>query len=417
MMYDHKIKYWFPKIITPGNMINLLLLCILVLTILPVAFTRVVLLKKDFINREILPASNKSFALYLLLIFNLFIVFPGVAQVDSNQFVLSDTIEFQGDFFDIEAPFDCTLEFDIKEYQRSKNKGQYLPAKLSFYDQKDSLITTRQVRLKARGNFRRDHCSLPPLWLNIKKAKIAGEEFENVNKMKIVTHCRMSSTYQSVIMKEFLAYNIYRVISPYSFRVRLMEIRYIDTGRKNKEYTDWAFVIEPEAMMAERLDAFPFKYDNISRTQTRVFETDVMSIFQYMIGNADYSIMARHNTKLIKLNDLSVSEPIPVPYDFDYTGIVNAPYAEPGENLPIEKITDRYFLGPCRTREEFQNAIDVFIQKKENINEVVNSFPYANAKTKKDVIDYLNEFYNQLEKSWFIEFNLESTCLKKSMDN
>jgi len=401
----------FPKMSKPGKMINKLLLCFPGLAFLLIEFIRVFLLKKNFINRKILSASNKSLTLHLLLISNLLIVFPGAAQDNNHQYVLSDTIEFQGDFFDIKAPFECTLEFDIKAYQRNKNKGDYLPAELSFYNQEDSLLTTRQVRLKARGKFRRAHCTLPPLWLNIKKANVASEEFENVNKMKIVTHCRMSSTYQSIIMKEFIAYNIYRVISPYSFRVRLMEIRYIDTGRKNKEYTDWAFVIEPEAMMAERLDAFPFKYDNISRDQTKVFETDVMSIFQFMIGNADYSIMTRHNTKLIKLNDLSVSEPIPVPYDFDYTGIVNAPYAKPGENLDIESITDRYFLGPCRTREEYQKAIDVFVQKKESIYDVVNSFPYASAKTKKDILDYLNEFYNQINKSWFIELNLESTCL------
>ena len=360
---------------------------------------------------------KNSTNLYLVLILVPFTIFRTNAQIDSNQYQLGDTIEFEGDFFDIDAPFDCSLEFNIKAYQRSKNKGQYLPAKLSFYDQKDSLLTTRQVRLKARGNFRRSHCSLPPLWLNIKKANVASEEFESVNKMKIVTHCRMSSTYQSAIIKEFLAYSIYRVISPYSFRVRLMEIRYIDTGRKNKENKNWAFIIEPEAMMAERLNAMPFKLDNISRDQTMEYETDVMSLFQYMIGNSDYSIMTRHNVKLIKLKDLSVPYPIPVPYDFDYTGIVNAPYAEPGENLGIEKITDRYFLGPCRTREEYQNAMNVFIQKKENIYEVVKSFPYASAKTKKDVIDYLNEFYNQIEKSWFIEFNLESTCFKKSSDN
>jgi hypothetical protein len=130
-----------------------------------------------------------------------------------------------------------------------------------------------------------------------------------------------------------------------------------------------------------------------------------------MIGNADYSIMSRHNVKLLKLKDLSVEQPIPVPYDFDYTGIVNASYAIPGENLGIEKITDRYFTGPCRTAEEYQLALDVFIQKKKAIYELVNSFPYAGEKIKKEVLKYINEFYSLTEKSWFIERNLESTCL------
>lgn len=333
------------------------------------------------------------------------------AQIDTNQYELSDTLEIEADFFNIESPFDCTLEFDIKEYQKNKYEGEYLNAKLSFYDQEDSLLTTREVRLKARGQFRRSHCTLPPLWLNIKKSGVAGKEFQDVKKMKVVTHCRMSQTYQSAIMKEFLTYKIYGIISPYSFRVRLMEIKYIDAGRKNKEYSNWAFIIEPEAMMAERLEAIPFKLDNISRNDTKVFETDVMSIFNYMIGNADYSIMARHNTKLLRLKDMSIANPIPVPYDFDYTGIVNAPYAVPGENLNIEKITDRYFLGPCRTDEEFEKAMDVFKSKKEDIFGFIQSFPYASDKTKKAVTGYLEEFYTLLEKSWFIEHELKSTCL------
>jgi hypothetical protein len=221
----------------------------------------------------------------------------------------------------------------------------------------------------------------------------------------------MSKLYQLIILKEFLCYEIFKVLSPYSFRVRLMEIRYIDTGRKNKEYFSWAFIIEPESMMAERLNAMPFKLDNISRNQTRVFETDVMSLFQYMIGNADYSIMGRHNVKLIRLLDSLNAPPISVPYDFDYSGIVNAPYAEPGENLNIKSITERYFLGPCRTKEEYQKAIDVFIRKKQEIYKLVNSFPYASEKIIKNVMSYLNEFYLLLEKPRFIEQHLESTCL------
>jgi hypothetical protein len=170
-------------------------------------------------------------------------------------------------------------------------------------------------------------------------------------------------------------------------------------------------------MMAERLNALPYKLDNISKNQALPYETDIMSLFQFMIGNSDYSIMKRHNVKLLKLKDLNMPNPIPVPYDFDYTGIVNAPYAEPEEHHGIDKITDRQYLGPCRTKDEYQKAIEVFIQRKEDIYATVNAFAYADSKTKKYVLNYLNEFYSLIEKSWFIEHELESTCYKKAKDN
>ena len=163
-----------------------------------------------------------------------------------------DTIDSSIDMFEEEDPMLITLTLDLKKYQREKFKGEYMPAKFEYH-LSDSLILEKQVRLKARGKFRRQHCSFAPFWLNIRKADVVNQHLQGIKRIKVVTHCNGGHAYGDYVLKEYLAYKIYNLLSPVSFRVRLVKMRYIDTGRKNKVTENWAFMIEPEALLAERL--------------------------------------------------------------------------------------------------------------------------------------------------------------------
>jgi hypothetical protein len=331
------------------------------------------------------------------------------AQSDTLDISVDDTVSVGDDFFNTDDPFNCTMEFDIKSYQRNKYEGKYMPIKMTYYDL-DSIPVKKEFKVKARGNFRRQHCGLPPLWLNVKKANLVSEQFQDVNKIKLVTHCRGGNSYNQYVLKEYLTYKIYNLISAFSFRVRLAEIKYIDTGRKHKTYTYWAFLIEPEMMMADRLNCIPIKADKLGNAHTDSSATDVMALFQYMIGNGDYSITGRHNLKLIKENDPFKVYPIPVPYDFDYSGLVNAYYAIPRETLGIEKVTDRFFLGPCRSDDEYHKALKVILDKENEIVSLVKEFPYLDDKGRAEMIDYLKSFFRQANQEWFISRDIKSTC-------
>ncbi len=152
-------------------------------------------------------------------------------------------------------------------------------------------------------------------------------------------------------------------------------------------------MIEPKEVMAERLDAYPLKENKISYKSTDRMQTDIMCLFQYLIGNADYSIQSRQNVKLLNMKDPDKQRPIPVPYDFDYSGFVNAEYAIPGDNLGIEKVTDRYFLGPCRSNERYSQILDIFYDKKNEIYSLVNSSEHLRESSKRTAIKYLDEFF------------------------
>ncbi len=331
------------------------------------------------------------------------------AQDAPEEGELIDTIDTSVDLFNEINPMDMTLTFDLKKYQRSKFKGEYLPVHF-YYQINDTLRLEKSMRIKARGEFRRKHCSFAPFWLNIRKADIANQHLQEVTRIKIVTHCRGSNEYADYLLKEYLTYKIYNILSPISFRVRLLRMKYVDTGRKNRVTESWAFMIEPEEMLAGRHDGQVIKKDELIMRLMKPETMDLVALFQFMIGNADYSIAGRHNVKILGLPGFGSEGYTPVPYDFDYTGLVNAEYALPGENLGITSIQDRYFLGLCREESEYQQVIDHLEKHRDEILEMINSFPYMKEKKKSEMISYLEGFFILASDTERIRKKLNKTC-------
>lgn len=331
------------------------------------------------------------------------------AQEDNIGDRITDTLALEIDLFNSSEPASISLKFDIRKFLRNKNEDKYMDAIL-IYNFGDSINIEKEIRVKPRGNNRREVCRFPPILINIKKSKLNITSLADIDKIKFVTHCIELEANNNNVLKEYLVYKMYNLISPYSFKVRLAKVNYIDTGRDNREYTGWGFFIEPEEMLAERVEAFPLKTDFMSYKNTEAGITDIMSMFQYLIGNADYSILGRQNIKLLKLKDSDFKYPIPVPYDFDYSGFVNASYAIPGDNLGIKSVRERYFLGPCRTEERFEEINDYFFDIKDELYSLILSFEYLDDRTKRHSIDYLDQYYMQAQKNKYIQQYLLSSC-------
>ena len=346
--------------------------------------------------------------LFLIICFICFCQF-GYSQTGIKTNVNNDTILFSNDFFDQNKALELNLEFDIKTFTAEKSDEVYLPAILTYYID-DTVEISRSVKIKARGKVRKDYCYFPPFFLNIKNTDLLDDSLLSVHKVKVVSHCKNSNLYNNYILKEYLIYKIFNIISDYSFKVRLINIKYIDTGRENKTYTYFAFMIEPEKSLAERLKAYPLKMDKINYNQADTLFTTVMSIFQYMIGNTDFSITGRHNVKLFTLKDFTRQSLIPVPYDFDYSGFVNTPYAKPRPSHGIKSVTERYFYGLCRTDDVYNIVLDIYREKKDDIFSFINTCEYLDKKTRRYVISYLEDFYKEIENPKFIQKHLRTTC-------
>lgn len=346
---------------------------------------------------------------YLLFVFLIIVPHAVFSQSALEEQVINDTNAIYKNFFSKETPIELTLEFDLKAYQRTRSSEEYHDAKL-IYQFDDSSRMVHNVKLKSRGEFRKKLCVIPPFWLNIKKADLPSPELDDVKKIKVVTHCRNAERYSDYLLKEYLVYKMYNIFTPYSFRVRLIKIKYIDTGRDNKITENWAFAIEPEEMMEKRLDAKFIENDKLAMATVNSTVMDRLSMFQYMIGNGDYSVTGRHNLKIIKLYRNGPVGNIPVPYDFDFTGFVNTSYASPRENLGIENVRERYFLGPCRSDLIYQKVVDEQYELEEDIFCLLEEFEYLSQQHKSEIVMYIKDYFSSIRSPNFIDRNIKSTC-------
>ncbi|PLX17100.1 MAG: hypothetical protein C0597_07330 [Marinilabiliales bacterium] len=328
-----------------------------------------------------------------------------------SQKVQEDFVLFDSDFFLKDELLEIVLEFDVKKLMNEKDKEEYLPATLKYYTN-DSVEISGKVRVKTRGESRKRQCHLPPYWINIKGSGLYDKKGFDSNKIKVVSHCRAGKIYSHYLLNEYFIYKAYNVISENSFRVRLIKVRYVDTGRKNKETIGWAFMIEPDRMLASRIHAIPIKVNNLSFRHTDSSLVDIMCFFQYMIGNTDFSIRNRHNIKLYKYKDHTRPDLIPVAYDFDFSGLINAAYANPAEELNLTGVRERYYIGECRSDKQFDRVIEFYKKSEDKIYDLIENADYLDKRAKIEARKYLEGFFLDLSRNNFKERKLYSSCYK-----
>lgn len=313
------------------------------------------------------------------------------------------------DLFDTHEPFELEISSDFRQLIKKKFKGEYQPAVLIHRPDENTFIR-REIRIKARGNSRREICYFPPLKLNFDKSKFRYENLRDLDKIKMVSYCQKGKTYETYHLKEYLCYRILNVLTPLSFKVRLIRMRYTDTGKnKRKPFDSYAFLIETVDRLEKRLAATELKEVKVIDKYTDQEQMDLVAVFQFMIANYDWSVPALHNVKLLKYDEQQ-RLPFAVPYDFDYCGLVNAHYAIPPEELAIESVTDRLFRGYCRSKSEYFQAFETFRSKKEEIYALIRDFPYLEQREKKGMLAFLDEFYRIIGNERDVQYYILDNC-------
>jgi hypothetical protein len=220
----------------------------------------------------------------------------------------------------------------------------------------------------------------------------------------------MSKSYIQTILREYLIYKLFNIITEKSFRVRLVNMNYIDSEDNVKPFTRYAFLIEDIEVLASRNNSFVVKSENLRMRHINSASMIQLSMIQYMIGNVDWSITKQHNVKLIKVNELREELPYAIPYDFDYAGFVNATYAINVQNPDISSVKTRMFVGICYTKDEYQEIVKRFSEKKDEINTLINNFELLETKTKKRISNYINDFQKLIEQPDFYEKHVLPLC-------
>jgi hypothetical protein len=348
----------------------------------------------------------------ILIFLSVFFVLPVFSQIDSTviQNTIADTHYVNPILFDSNELFEITLRFDITAFKRKRPDVDYLDAILTYHTSKTDSIN-KKIKVRARGNVRKDICDFPPVMLNFKMKDSSSGEFEGIDKLKLVSYCRLG--YQNYVLKEYLIYKLYNVLTDNSLKVRLMKTNYINTSKPGKPLSEFGFVIEPITLFEKRTNSGEVNPKSITQKNIKPEMMDRLAIFNYMIGNTDWSVPILHNVLVFSQSkserpDLGMI----VPYDFDYAGLVDAEYAVPFEGLGIKSVRERRYLGICRDKDVYLNDLKEFTDKKEQFYKVINEFPYLTEKEKKKMIMYLDEFFNKIDNRNTIVYDILGGCMK-----
>lgn len=302
-------------------------------------------------------------------------------------------------FFNEEGdPTEIEIAYNFALLDSLKNKDVYQDANLSvIYDKKNK--TSWNIRLKARGKYRRRICDFPPIKLKFEKEELAENGLKKHNDYKLVTHCLNDYQGRENVLREYLTYQLYQVYSERYFRTQLVKVKYIDS-QSNKKFSRLGIIIEDEETVAKRLEGKVC--DECFSTPKDSFQLEnvhTAALFQYMIGNADWSIMLNRNLKIMrcKITDTFFL----VPYDFDFSGLVNASYAIPNSDYGHKSIRERVFLGFSDNPSELKPYTEKFIERKDEAYKLVKGFKKLSSTSRKDILDYLDTFYASLKDNSF----------------
>lgn len=306
------------------------------------------------------------------------------------------------------------LKYSRKGVKKETNDSTYINSKLT-YQKDDGDWRTLDIKMRVRGNFRRKTCFFTPLKFKIKKNDAKGTVFKGEKKLKLVLPCLNEDGKDDNVIKEYMAYKMYEVISPYYFKTRLLDVEYENVKKKDtRMYNIKGFFIEDDESVAKRFDGrvferpmYPEGFDDLEALRN--------AFFQYMIGNTDFSPTYQHNMKLLFIDNKF----IPVPYDFDLSGLVNSSYAVVSRSrktpLPINDVKDRYFLGYKRDARMFYRVREEYIINKPKIMAIIDAhksfFEYENSFS--EAKKYIQSFYAILEDD--IKFKTQIMDIAKKL--
>ena len=275
------------------------------------------------------------------------------------------------------------------------------------------------VQIRTRGRFRlqRQICDFPPLRLNLPRSQVQNTVFDGQDKLKLVTHCRdRDLAFQQYVLQEYLAYRLYNILTEASFRVRLAWVTYVDSEGRRDPMSRYAFFIEDVDDMAARNGWDVLEVRNVHPYDLRASQLRMLEVFHYMIGNTDWSVVAPergkdyccHNGRVIG-NMRGVA--LPVPYDFDLAGVVDARYARPAPDLEIRYVRERLFRGFCSPREEVEAALVLFQQQRPAIYELYRSQVGLDSAQLRITTEYLDEFYEVIGDSAEVTAEFMEKCI------
>jgi hypothetical protein len=314
--------------------------------------------------------------------------------------------------FASDAPLRITLQGPHDLIARNREGNQTRPGSLTVDGQ------PLPVALAPRGITRRasDICDFPPLRVEFPDAAAtAASPFAGQRRLKLVTHCKRAEAHQQHVLLEYAAYRIYNLLTPLSFRARLAQIEYrLADGRPMA--TRWGFFIEDIDDVGRRNGfVHPRTADTVPASTLSSRDAARAVLFEYMIGNLDFSMRAGpegegccHNFRLLQKGANPAL--VPVPYDFDFSGFVGAPYATPPAEMRVASVRERKYRGYCAHNPQALEAAAMLRSRRPEITAMLATIPGLSPATLARASRYLDGFWAQIASDDAVRSSILKGC-------
>jgi len=313
--------------------------------------------------------------------------------------------------FSAAKPVEFVITANFKQLKRDRGTTTpYRPGIVTYAG--DSGTVNIPTRLRTRGIFRKKTCDIPPLLMNFNKDSTKKTLFARLDRVRLTMHCKDNDKYEQYVLQEFNLYRVHRLLTPYSYDVRLARVAYVDQEKKDTLTKRWAFLQEQDDVFAERLGVKLITVHGAGPDDLQPYESAFFGVFQYFVANTDYSIRELHNVVLV----MKGLDYIPVARDFDWGGAVNTEYAKPNSVLPIRTVTTRLMRGYCAPAEEYQKVFALFREKKDAIyalyHDEIGSL--IDPKVTAETLKYFDDFYQIINDPKKAQREIVGACLKGS---
>lgn len=328
----------------------------------------------------------------------------------------ADQHEGAGDpLFQSDDLLEVRIAAPLQTLQRERSDTEDLEGRFEVLRGGEPLAV--DIKVRARGRYRRkdETCDFPPVRLDFARKEVRDTLLDGQNKLKLVTHCdNRRDYYEQYVLKEYLAYRILNLLTDYSFRARLLQVTWSDTERNGEEMTRYGFLIEDDDRLGKRIGAKRAEVPHSGYELLHQEQAALISVYEYLIGNTDFSMVAGpaddiccHN---VVLYEIEPGVHMPIPYDFDFSGIVDARYATPNPRFRIRSVTKRLYRGRCDHNPLLDSTLERFRERRPAIMALVEEIPGMTPNTRKKAMRYIEGFYKDVADARGVERRLVKGC-------
>lgn len=333
----------------------------------------------------------------------LLLIFPGICAADGRVLFASDT------------PLDLVFEFPTREIIANADDRPVVEGSVHYTDESGTAVRVG-LTMTTRGKSRLEYCQFPPLSANFKGQDKDGTLFDGQKKIKIVTQCGSSDLYKRYLLQEFGIYRAFNALTDKSFRVRMINVTYRDSLGKKKDIVESAFFLESDKELADRLGMKKHDVSIINPEQLDSEHASLLALFQYLVGNTDWSSLKGpedegccHNGKVV-IPEGSSTGWLVVPYDFDQSGIINTKYSSPADALGLKSVRQRLYRGRCMNMDHLDATIALFNERRSAIETALLP-DELQGRYRETASQYIDDFYRIINDPLQREKNIENRCL------